>query len=244
MELTKVERNEEKFSSVYLTEQINVFRKEEGRSILAHKNLLAKIELEFEVEIGELKIQLTSYLDKSNRESKCYELTYDQSLELLVSESKTVRKAVLAELKRLKSIQTEEQQLLALFPNTDANLLSLTANTIRDNKKKDELIKLNAPKVDFADKVASSSDLIDIATFAKLVNDELSLGRNKMFALLRKNNILMKSNQPYQKYVDNGTFKTIEQTFKTAYGEKISIKTLITGQGQIKLLEKLRKLTK
>lgn len=142
------------------------------------------------------------------------------------------------------SIKTEEQQLLSLFPNTDVNLVALTANTIRDNKKKDELIKLNAPKVEFANKVASSSDCIDIGTFAKLVSDELDLGRNKMFALLRSKSILMKNNQPYQKYVDNGTFKTVEQTFKTAYGEKISIKTLLTGQGQIKLLEKLRKLTK
>jgi hypothetical protein len=95
--------NTQKFTSVYLVEQINIFRKEEGKSALLHKNLLAKIEDEFEEEIGQLKIQPTSYLDKSNRESKCYELDFEESLQLLMSESKKVRKQVVVKLKQLQS---------------------------------------------------------------------------------------------------------------------------------------------
>ena len=39
--------NTQKFTSVYLTEQINIFRKEEGKSDLRHSDLIRKIELEF-----------------------------------------------------------------------------------------------------------------------------------------------------------------------------------------------------
>ena len=52
----------------------------------------------------------------------------------------------------------------------------------------------------------------------------------------------MKNNIPYQQYIDNGYFKVIEQIYKTPYGNKINVKTLITPIGQIKLIEKLRKL--
>ncbi len=97
--------NEQKFTSLYLVELINIYREEESKTggiykELLHKNLLVKIESEFEEEISELKIQPTSYIDKSNRQSKCYELTFEQSLQILMSESKTVRKGVIEVLKK------------------------------------------------------------------------------------------------------------------------------------------------
>ena len=56
--------SEQKNSSVYLVEQINLFRKEEGKSELAHFTLLSKIESEFDEEIADNKILVTSYLDR------------------------------------------------------------------------------------------------------------------------------------------------------------------------------------
>lgn len=66
-----------KFSSLYLVEQINVFREKEGdKNPLLHKDLIKKIEKEFEEEIGERKFSPTSYKDKSNRESKRRKSTF------------------------------------------------------------------------------------------------------------------------------------------------------------------------
>ena len=97
--------------------------------------------------------------------------------------------------------------------------------------------------MEFAEQVSSSADAIDIGTFAKLIKDEdIKLGRNQLFEFLRDNKYLMKNNIPYQQYIDNGYFKVIEQIYKTPYGNKINVKTLITPIGQIKLIEKLRKL--
>ena len=248
---------EKKFSSVYLTEQINIFRKQEGRSPLRHSDLLKKIEKEFEEEIGERKISLSSYLASNGKQEKCYELNYDQSLELLVTESKTVKKAVIAELKRLRSVQTEEQQLLALFPNTDSNLVLLTAKTIREKKqalelleKKEEIlvlqrevIEVNAPLVEFAKEISSSEDCILIGEFAKITNKELKLGRNNLFKKLRELKILDRDNSPYQKHLDAGHFEVKETTYRVgeASGFKLSVTTMVTPSGQQYLLKKLKK---
>lgn len=119
-------------------------------------------------------------------------------------------------------------------------------------KKKDELIQNQAkqleeqkPLVNFANTISQSSDSISIGDFAKLVKDEnIKLGRNKLFQWLRDNKYLMKDNKPYQKYIDNKYFEIIEYNYKTPYGDKIGIKTLVTGVGQIKLVEKLRMISK
>jgi hypothetical protein len=67
MELTKFD-SEVKYSSRFLVEQINVFRKEEGnQSEARHSDFLIKIEKEFEEEIAERKISLGSYLDLNNQ---------------------------------------------------------------------------------------------------------------------------------------------------------------------------------
>lgn len=136
---------------------------------------------------------------------------------------------------------SEESMLLELFPNTDSNLILLTANTIRDNKILTIKIKEDAPKVNFADRITNSSDAIDIGSFVKVLHDEnIKIGRNIFFEWLRTNKYLMSNNIPFQKYINNGYFKVIETVKKTVYGDKIFPKSLITGKGQLIIAEKLR----
>lgn len=130
------------------------------------------------------------------------------------------------------------------------NLFRLNLQTIRQlngivdiQKKK---IEQDKPLVDFANHVSDTSDLIDIGTLAKLANDEdIPIGRNKLFEWLRRNCFLMSKgehkNEPYQKCIDNGWFVVKEYTYKTPYGNKIRTKAYVTGRGQIYIIEKLRK---
>lgn len=109
--------SEEKFSSVFIAGQINEFRKVEGnRKVLAHFTLLRKIETEFSEEIAGKNIVASDYSDSSGKRNKCYNLTFEESLQLLMSESKTVRKGVVAKLKELSSTnqvpQTFSQALM------------------------------------------------------------------------------------------------------------------------------------
>lgn len=104
-----------------------------------------------------------------------------------------------------------------------------------------EKIEEDKPLVEFSNRVASTSDLIDMKEFSKLVQDEnIKIGRNKMFEWLRTKGYLMKDNEPYQKYINQGIFKLKEYTYTTPYGDKLGKKTYVTGKGQVYLLEKLR----
>jgi len=107
-------------------------------------------------------------------------------------------------------------------------------------------VENDKPLVDFANHVSDTSDLIDIGTLAKLANDEnIPVGRNKLFEWLRKNYFLMSTgehkNEPYQKCIDNGWFVVKEYAYKTPYGNKIGTKAYVTGRGQMYIIEKLRK---
>ena len=103
-------------------------------------------------------------------------------------------------------------------------------------------IEDDKPYTEFAKHVTESSDTVDVGEFAKIVkNENIVIGRNRLFAWLRDNKYLMSNNIPYQKYIENKYFDVVETTKETAYGTKVFTKTLITGKGQVALVEKLRK---
>lgn len=107
-------------------------------------------------------------------------------------------------------------------------------------------IEEDRPKVEFADHVASISDCVDISTLAKVAKKEnIKIGRNRLFDWLRDNGYLIPTgkhkNEPYQRYIDNGWFKVTEYFYRTPYGEQIGTKTYVTGKGQIRIIERLRK---
>ena len=106
----------------------------------------------------------------------------------------------------------------------------------------EQKIEEQRPLVEFADKVSNSSNLIDMGKMAKLLKDEdINIGRNRLFSWLRKKKILMSNNMPYQQYIDGGYFHVKESVFNTPYGTKTQQTTMITGKGQIYITEKLRK---
>lgn len=113
---------------------------------------------------------------------------------------------------------------LKIANDTIDKIKSQNAILIADNQRM-------KPKEEFFDAVADSKDAIEIGKVAKVLNFP-GIGRNKLFEILRKKGILMKNNIPYQKYIDNGCFRTIEQKYSTPEGEiRISIKTLVYQKG-------------
>lgn len=124
------------------------------------------------------------------------------------------------------------------IPKDFASALRLAADEYEKRvlleQKNIELLEDNQrmkPKEEFFDAVADSKDAIEIGKVAKVLNFS-GIGRNKLFEILRNKGILMKDNVPYQKYIDNGCFRTIEQKYSTPEGEiRISIKTLVYQKG-------------
>lgn len=108
--------------------------------------------------------------------------------------------------------------------------------------KLNERIRHDQPLVEFANQVSNTENLIDMNAMAKLAAEEnIPIGRNRLFKWLRGKNILMSDNLPYHKYVDRGYFSVKETIFETASMMKTCQQTLVTGKGQRYIISRLKK---
>lgn len=130
MELT-LNGKRENITSLELLEKINQFREEvEGKNELQHKDLLKVIRDEFEEEIGGGKFSPTYYKDSWNRGQPMYILTFNQAKQVLVRESKKVRRMVIEYIevleKRLiereKELIEKDKQLIKLLKQKNYSL--------------------------------------------------------------------------------------------------------------------------
>lgn len=129
------------------------------------------------------------------------------------------------------------QTYLPYADESTKSLFRVTLNTINQLNHK---IETDKPKVQFADSVANTENLIDIGTLAKLINDKYKkLGRNKLFVWLRDNGYLRHNNEPYQRYINSGIFTTREYVYNTRTGNVIGIKTYVTPKGQAYIINKV-----
>ena len=113
--------------------------------------------------------------------------------------------------------QTYQQALRALADRQD--------ELERLEKEKQELL----PKAEFFDAVTDSKTAISIGDAAKVL--DAGIGQNKLFAFLRDRNILKDDNTPYQRYIDSGYFRVVEQKYQVNGETRISIKTLVFQKG-------------
>ena len=102
--------------------------------------------------------------------------------------------------------------------------------------------KLNEPLVEFANQVSNTDNLIDMNAMAKLaVEEDIPIGRNRLFRWLREIEILMSGNLPYQKYIDRGYFAVKESVFETDSMCRTYQQTFVTGRGQQFVINLLKK---
>lgn len=188
----------------------------------------------------------SNYINSQNKTQPCYLLTKkgcDMVANKMIGEKGILFTATyVTKFDEMENkLKTQQLQL----PTTYKEALVALLASVEENERLLETIEEQKPLVRFAETVSESSDSIEVGQFAKLINDEnIPLGRNKLFNWLRDNKYLQSGshkNEPYQKYIDNNVFEVIEVPFKTPYGDKLTIKTLITGKGQIYLVEKLKK---
>lgn len=104
-----------------------------------------------------------------------------------------------------------------------------------------EKIEEQKPLVDFAVHVSWSKDTIDMDEMAKIAQGEnINIGRNRLIKWLKEKKILKDNRTPYQTFIDRGYFDVIETKKETMYGIMVFPKTVITGKGQLWVIEKLR----
>ena len=139
--------------------------------------------------------------------------------------------------KRLKAVNAPHDSYMISDP-VERALKWIEEEKVRQDQAKQLLEQ--KPKVEFFDAVAESKDAIEIASVAKVLNVP-GVGRNKLFEFLRNHKVLMRNNQPYQKYIDCGYFRIIEQKYERPNGDTcINIKTLVYQKG-VKYIQELLK---
>ncbi len=105
-----------------------------------------------------------------------------------------------------------------------------------------ERIRHDQPLVEFANQVSDTTNLIDMNAMAKLAREEnIQIGRNRLFQWLREKGILMSNNLPYQKYIESGYFKVKESVFEVGGFTKTFQQTFVTGKGQRYVISRLKK---
>ena len=108
-----------------------------------------------------------------------------------------------------------------------ANALIVAQNII---SQKDRQIEEMKPKAEFFDAVADSKTAISMNEVSKVLNIK-GYGRNNLFEFLRENKVLDRWNVPYQRYVDNGWFRVIEQHYQKNGEPVVTTKTLVYQKG-------------
>lgn len=181
------------------------------------------------------------------RPSTDYALTLDTAKEISMiqrsEKGKLARQYFIECEKRLREIVVSNQQpVLPLKNQLQLNILNSAGDEnqvlhalleyekqyVKPLELENEAMK---PKAEFYDIVADSTDTFTMNEVAKNVNIK-GLGRNKMFAFLRYHKILMLNNDPYQKYVDAGYFRSIQSTWiDKSNGRHIYFKTVVFQKG-------------
>ena len=169
---------------------------------------------------------------QANQELQDYILSIDMAKHICMVQKSEKAKQVRQYLIDLeKAWNTPEQIMARALRVADQTIASL-------NQKVLEM----KPKADFFDAVTDSKQAIEMGQVAKVL--DMGIGRNKLFEFLRAEKILMGNNQPYQRYIDEGYFRVVEQKFTKENGETmINIKTLVFQKGVNFIRKRLQKET-
>jgi anti-repressor protein len=100
----------------------------------------------------------------------------------------------------------------------------------------EKTVEVIKPKAEFHDAVTEAVNCQTVQEIAKV----LGTGQNRLFSMLRDHGLLMHDNQPYQKYIEAGYFRTVEKEYKDKRGERHTyVQTLVTGKGLSYIQRKL-----
>lgn len=198
----KVLENKNMITSLEILEQINIFRKQEGnRAELQHRDLLKIIRDEFEEEINEGKISPVTYKDKKGEERPMFKLTIPQAKQILLRESKFVRKAMIHYLEeledRLLSEPVMENQNMEIMDRYSRVKIAETLKSLipltKSETYKDILVAESAkvltgkellPPVKMAEKTLTAKEIADI----------LGISANKVGKISNKYNLKTEEN--------------------------------------------------
>jgi anti-repressor protein len=178
-------------------------------------------------------------MEANNATLKEYVVSLDIAKHLAMMErnekGKIVRAYFIQKEKELNSTR------LPFNPNDIISVLDYAKVIAVKNQILEAKIKEDRPLVSFAKAVENSVNSVLIREWVKSISEaeNVTIGQNKAFSWLRENGYLMKNNEPYQRYINNGYFEIVGTIIATPKGTKEIFTTKITGKGQVALANKI-----
>ena len=172
------------------------------------------------------KFPLVEYKDAKGEMRPMYQLNKTECLYVATKFNDEARARLVIRWEELERANTQQFPV----PTTFAEALRLAAAQAEQIEEQQKRIEEMKPKAEFFDAVADSRTAISIGELAKVLGLK-GLGRNNLFALLRRRGVLDKNNVPKQRYVDAGYFRVIEQHYMRQGEPCVNIKTLVYQRG-------------
>lgn len=193
-----------------------------------HADVLRSIEnLECSTDFIERNFALNDYKDSIGRTLPKYLITQDGFSFLVMGytgkEAARFKETYIGEFNRMR----EELTKPALPQNYKEALIALVGE-VEKVELLEAKIQENAPKVALYDTAMNAKNNLTMMAVAK----SLKIGRNKLFALLRDQKVLMHNNMPYQAFIDRGYFEVRQYTITHfTSGLENKTQTMVTPKG-------------
>lgn len=157
-------------TSLQVLDEINMWRAKETeltgkrRAKLQHKTLLEIIRDEFEYEINEQKLLLVKYKDKKGELRPMFKLTLKQAKQVLLRESKFVRRSIISYIEKLENIIKEK---------TSTEWLQTRKNGKITRRKETDVIQTKL--IPLAIEQGSKNYSLFYSSYTKLINKSVEL---------------------------------------------------------------------
>lgn len=115
------------------------------------------------------------------------------------------------------------------IPKDYPSALRALADEYEKNQRLSVENKAMLPKADFYDTLMDTKNAVSMGEAAKKL--DMNIGRNNLFAILRKHGVLDAHNIPYQSMIDRRYFRVITKTYSTYYDTRSSSVTMVLPAG-------------
>lgn len=219
-----------------------------GRTENEHRAVLQLITTHIEHfdALGGVAFEMQPFVTAGGTQNRRVAHLNEQQATLLITFMKNTPVVVAFKLELVKQFYRMRQALAAprfQIPQTYAAALELAALQAREIESLEAKQAEDAPKVLFADSVATSSTTILVGDLAKILKGNgVEVGANRLFEWLRRDGFLIRRqgadwNSPTQKSMELGLFRIKETAVTHSDGHVTVSKTpKVTGKGQAYLV--------
>lgn len=234
-----------------------------------HAHVLRDIEdLGCSIEFRESNFGLSSYTSQQNKELPMYEMTKDGFSFLVMGytgqKAAKFKEDFIIAFNKMEALLNSDDYILMRSQQILTNRVNLLEDEnrrlIEDNRKQEERLRIDAPKVQFAESFKASSTIYLMRDLAKYINQNIcKMGEVRLYEWMVENKYLIKSKRwsnskqkyeysymPTQRASDMKIFHIVPTHISSENGDYLFTRNTIklTSKGQTYFINKFLELNK